>query len=203
MKLLRAISTRPGRMASRGKLMLLAASDGFEVGRGCSLSSDARLRTIHGGRVSLCDGVTIDRFADITIKHGRLKIGPRSYVGQFSVICASHDIRIGADCLMAEHVTIRDQDHRFGAGLTTAQAGFTTASITIGNNVWIGAKATIVKGVTIGDNVVIGANSVVTKDIPANCVASASRPVQSGKSRTRRETPAHHQAGQRRDGMVE
>ena len=46
-----------------------------------------------------------------------------------------------------------------------------TAAVTIGNNVWIGAKATITKGVTIGDNAVIGAGAVVTHDIPADCLA--------------------------------
>ena len=40
-----------------------------------------------------------------------------------------------------------------------------------GDNVWIGAKATILRGVAIGDNAVIGANAVVTKDVPANAVA--------------------------------
>ena len=45
------------------------------------------------------------------------------------------------------------------------------ASITIGDNVWIGGGAIINPGVTIGDNVIIGSGSVVTKDIPANCVA--------------------------------
>ena len=43
--------------------------------------------------------------------------------------------------------------------------------IQIGNNVWIGAGATILAGVTIGDNTVIGAGSLVKKDIPANVVA--------------------------------
>ena len=37
--------------------------------------------------------------------------------------------------------------------------------VIIGNNVWIGEKATILPGVHIGDSVVIAANSVVTKDI--------------------------------------
>ena len=69
-------------------------------------------------------------------------------------------------------MSIRDQDHRFGHGLTTAKAGFTTAPILIGNNVWIGAKATVIKGVTIGDNVVVAANSVVTHDIPSNVVVA-------------------------------
>lgn len=43
--------------------------------------------------------------------------------------------------------------------------------ITLGNNIFIGAKAVILPGVTIGDNVVIGTGSVVTKDIPSNSLA--------------------------------
>lgn len=38
--------------------------------------------------------------------------------------------------------------------------------VIIGQNVWVGDKATILPGVTIGDGAVIGANSVVTKDVP-------------------------------------
>lgn len=45
------------------------------------------------------------------------------------------------------------------------------ASITIGDNCWIGGSVTIIGGVTIGNNVVIGAGSVVTRDIPDNVVA--------------------------------
>lgn len=44
--------------------------------------------------------------------------------------------------------------------------------VTIGDNVFIGNNAMILKGVTIGDNVVIGAGSVVTKDIPSDSVAA-------------------------------
>lgn len=43
--------------------------------------------------------------------------------------------------------------------------------ITIGDNVFIGNKATIMPGVTIGDNVIIGYGAIVTKDIPNNSVA--------------------------------
>lgn len=46
------------------------------------------------------------------------------------------------------------------------------AKITIGNNVFIGADTTILKGVTIGDNVIIGAKSLVKKDVPANSVVA-------------------------------
>lgn len=44
--------------------------------------------------------------------------------------------------------------------------------VKIGNNVFIGMHATILKGVNIGDNVIIGANSLVNKDIPDNVVAA-------------------------------
>ena len=40
--------------------------------------------------------------------------------------------------------------------------------VNIGDNVFIGAHTTILKGVTIGNNVIIGACSVITKDIPEN-----------------------------------
>lgn len=43
--------------------------------------------------------------------------------------------------------------------------------ITVGNNVWIGAKVAVLPGVTIGDNCVIGAGSVVNRDIPPNSIA--------------------------------
>ena len=39
-------------------------------------------------------------------------------------------------------------------------------NITIGNDVWIGAKSTIMSGVKIGDGAVIGSGSVVAKDVP-------------------------------------
>ncbi len=44
------------------------------------------------------------------------------------------------------------------------------APIVIGNNVWIGANATVLPGVTIGDGAIVAAGAVVTKDVTANTV---------------------------------
>jgi len=44
----------------------------------------------------------------------------------------------------------------------------TELKVRIGDHVWIGASAIILKGVTIGDNSVVAAGAVVTKDVPAN-----------------------------------
>ena len=43
-----------------------------------------------------------------------------------------------------------------------------TKEVVIGNNVFIGCNALVLKGVHIGDNAVVGAGSVVTKDVPAD-----------------------------------
>lgn len=40
-------------------------------------------------------------------------------------------------------------------------------NIIIENDVWVGAKSTIMSGVKIHNGAVVGANSVVTKDVPA------------------------------------
>lgn len=44
------------------------------------------------------------------------------------------------------------------------------APITIGENVWIGANATVLPGVSIGDGAIVAAGAVVSKDVPENVV---------------------------------
>jgi acetyltransferase-like isoleucine patch superfamily enzyme len=40
----------------------------------------------------------------------------------------------------------------------------------IGNDVWIGANAIVMRGITIGDGAVIGAGAIVTKDVPSYAI---------------------------------
>lgn len=136
------------------------------VGRGCELSISA------GGSVGSAGGLQLSNYSSVAAKHGSLNIGRNVFIGVSAQIVCRHSITIGDDTLIAEHVTIRDHDHVFDAELPTAQAGFVAEPIVIGNNVWLGAKVSVLKGVTIGDNAVIAANSVVTKDVPANVLAA-------------------------------
>jgi acetyltransferase-like isoleucine patch superfamily enzyme len=48
--------------------------------------------------------------------------------------------------------------------------GIYKRDVEVGNNVWIGYGACILRGVRVGDNAIVGTNSVVTKDVPANAV---------------------------------
>ena len=49
---------------------------------------------------------------------------------------------------------------------------YVTAPVIIGDNVWIGANAMIMKGVQIGSGSIIAASAVVTKDVPENCIVA-------------------------------
>jgi acetyltransferase-like isoleucine patch superfamily enzyme len=79
-------------------------------------------------------------------------------------------ISIGNGTIIAEGVIIRDCDEHCIS--TLSGNGVETEPISIGNHVWIGQRAIILKGVTIGDGAIIGAGAVVTKDVPSNCIVA-------------------------------
>lgn len=106
-----------------------------------------------------------------------IKIGARCSFGAFNHITAINRIVIGNGCLTGKCVTITDNSHG-DTDLTSLQIHpnrspvVSKGTVVIGNNVWIGDKATILPRVTIGDGAVIAANAVVTKDIPAYSVVA-------------------------------
>lgn len=97
---------------------------------------------------------------------GKLFIGSRSYINSYSVIGCNQSITIGENVMIANHVSIRDTDHRFDKlDKPMIDQGITTAPIVIEDDVWIGHGAVITKGVKIGKGAIVGANAVVTKDV--------------------------------------
>lgn len=93
----------------------------------------------------------------------------------YNHITCTNEVTIGNNVLTGKWVTISDNSHG-----TTDEESLKTppalrpivskGKVIIGNNVWIGDKATILAGVIIGDGAVIGVNTVVTKDVPSMSV---------------------------------
>jgi acetyltransferase-like isoleucine patch superfamily enzyme len=103
-----------------------------------------------------------------------LELGRWSWVGHGCKI-RSHEgtVSIGRECVIADRVMLIDFDH----GMVEVDRpirlqGIYKRDVRVGNNVWIGYGACILRGVTVGDNAVIGTNAVVTRDVPANAVVA-------------------------------
>jgi acetyltransferase-like isoleucine patch superfamily enzyme len=102
---------------------------------------------------------------------GVVEIGAKTVLGQECTISAYQHVSIGRECVIADRVMMIDFDH----GVVEVERpirlqGIYKRDVRVGNNVWIGYGACILRGVTIGDNAIVGTNAVVTTDVPANAV---------------------------------
>lgn len=118
-----------------------------------------------------------DNTADGGKHFPRITIGSNCSIGEYNHITSTNLIKIGDNLLTGRWVTITDNSHGNTDYITLQNAPLlrpviSKGPVIIGNNVWIGDKATILPNIKIGDGVVIAANSVVTKDIPAYCMAA-------------------------------
>jgi acetyltransferase-like isoleucine patch superfamily enzyme len=143
-------------------------SDGpFFLGRDLELKVEPRGQIRFGRFVWIGDGTKI------RCHEGVVEIGAKTVMGQECTISAYQHVRIGEQCVIADRAMFIDFDH----GVVEIERpirlqGIYKRDVEVGNNVWIGYGACILRGVSIGDNSVIGTNTVVTKDVPANAVVA-------------------------------
>lgn len=97
----------------------------------------------------------------------KLTIGDNVAIGDRTEIHAGHEITIGDNSLISWDCCIMDRDYH---KLMSDREVF--KSVHIGKNVWIGARALILKGITIGDGAVVAAGSVVTRDVPKKALVA-------------------------------
>ena|SRR6218665_3982853 len=113
--------------------------------------------------------------SNIIIGHGgKLSYNSRIKIGKHCMICAyvklnvNYAITIGDDVGIGEYVDVWTHGS-FPPVLDGFPAQF--GPVTIGNNVWLPAKSTVLANVTIGDNIVIGVYSLINKNLPSGCLA--------------------------------
>jgi len=99
-----------------------------------------------------------------------VSISDNSMIGENALIIGT--VTIGANVLMAPDVVMISMNHEFlRTDIPMLQQGHQQEQpISIGDDVWIGARAIILPGVSVGSGVVIGAGAVVAKDIPDRAV---------------------------------
>jgi acetyltransferase-like isoleucine patch superfamily enzyme len=118
------------------------------------------------GRIQLAPRVRLFRGVQFFLRSpgATISIGSRTYLNRRTELHCDHRITIGADCAIAWDVHILDSNHH------TLNGDGEPAEVVIGDHVWIGSRATILKGVRIGDGAVVAAGSVVVSDVPAGAI---------------------------------
>lgn len=85
--------------------------------------------------------------------------------------CEGRRFVIGKNSLLNNSIELHTTDYHKIYGTKNFREN-EPKDIVIGDNVWIGDKASILSGVTIGEGSVIACNAVVTHDIPPNSVVA-------------------------------
>lgn len=144
----------------------LAPESRITIGPRCVLCSDSRYTAL---------GVNHPVVLRTLRPGANLTIGADSGISG-AAICAAQSIEIGSRVLLGADVRIFDTDfhalspdnRRYNENPDSIPA----SPVRIGDNVFVGTGAIILRGTTIGENSVIGAGSVVKGNVPPNVIAA-------------------------------
>lgn len=133
------------------------------VGKRCR--TVGRPRILNEGTIEIGDDVTLCSEplpVEIAARGGALVIGDRAFINYGTSICATGSLRIGARALIGPYVMIVDTSFHDLHERAKVPA---PKPVEIEDDVFIGAKATVLPGVRVGRGAVIAAAAVVHRDV--------------------------------------
>lgn len=110
---------------------------------------------------------------DSSFIFGNVVVGENTWIGPFTILDGIGGLTIGSNCSISAGVQIYTHDSVQWA-ITGGVSPYEYASVTIGDNCYIGPNTIIAKGVSIGSGTIVGANSFVNKSLPPNSKAAGS-----------------------------
>lgn len=116
---------------------------------------------------------------------GLIEIGDNVSIGTGTIIYASKagGVKIGSNSMIAGQCYIIDTNHGIGRGAYIRSQSNTASAIEIGEDCWLGANVTVLKGSIIHDGAVVGAKALVNGELPANSI-NVGIPARTAKYRT-------------------
>jgi acetyltransferase-like isoleucine patch superfamily enzyme len=150
----------------------ITLGDAVAISYGCYL--DARGEKNKG--ITLGDNITIGRNSNLVCKEGDITIGDEVGIGMNCTLSAvaGNTIEVGNHVLIAPYVYLGGVSYHFDRiDVPIAdQRQNPKGGISIDDDVWIGANATILDGVNIGKGAILAAGTVVTSDIPPYAIVA-------------------------------
>ena len=137
-----------------------------------------------GEHATLAPNVSLRNGERISVG-ARTQIGERVYLGRDT----SGRITIGEQCRFGPEVFVTASDYGLLPISRSPTRSGTSATSSIGDDVWLGARVFVGAGVTIGDGCVVSAGSVVTKSLPPGSVAVGIPAASCDGARTTRPAP--------------
>ena len=148
------------------RLKLRGSARHIVIGDDVQITGDLDLRNREGGRIEIGDRVKLDHGVRlVAARNAVLRIGEDSNIGAYSILNCGADVTIGRGCLVSGFVYIQSSDHGTRKGIPIKDQPHTHEEIVIGDDVWLGAHASVLSGTRIASGAVIGSNAVVTKSV--------------------------------------
>lgn len=152
------------------------------------------------GRIVLGRWVHLGDGTRLRAHEGTLRIGDKSVFGRDNTVNCYLDIELGARTLVSDWVYVCDFDHRFDDLETPIKdQGIVKAPVRVGPDVWVGVKASILRGAMVGEGTVLAAHTVVRGEVPPWSVVAGvpGRAVRSRLDTPVAETPSTRRGTQR------
>lgn len=157
-----------------GRINILGDGVRIEIGKDVQAYQGLFLNLGTGCRLTVGDGCNLGALTIDARDHGTIEIeAGTAFVHTTAMNLAEPStVIIGRGSLFATGTTIFTSDYHSILDLDSGRRINRARDVVIGPEVWVGERATILKGARIGPQSVIGFGSIVSGEIPANCVAA-------------------------------
>jgi acetyltransferase-like isoleucine patch superfamily enzyme len=130
-------------------------------------------RARHGhGRLVIGPWCWIGNDNKLRAHEGQLTLGAKVVMGRDNVVNCYLDVEVGDASILADWIYVCDFDHRFERlDIAIKDQGIVTSPTRVGGDVWIGEKASVLRGVDIGQGAIVASHCLVNGDIPPFAIA--------------------------------
>jgi acetyltransferase-like isoleucine patch superfamily enzyme len=119
------------------------------------------------GRLQLGPWCWIGSTNKLRAHEGNLRLGPKVVMGRDNVVNTYLDIEIGQNALLGDWIYICDFDHVYAdPGVPIKKQGLVKSPTRIGEDVWVGEKASILRGADVGSGSIVASQALVKDAIP-------------------------------------